>query len=142
LVEFRIDRGSGVPPYLQIVLQTKHALRLGLLVPGDQLPTAREVVSVSAVNANTVLKAYRELEREGLVAPQPGRGTFVQPSPLTRARTAPSAALVRDLDAWMDRAFASGLEREEVTALVASAVHARFSRVDDGTPAMNHKEIS
>ncbi|MGI5138408.1 MULTISPECIES: GntR family transcriptional regulator [unclassified Streptomyces] len=119
-----------------------HALRLGLLMPGDQLPTAREVVSVSAVAANTVLKTYRELEREGLVTPPPRRGTFVQPSVLTRARLIPSAALVRDLDAWMDRAATAGLEREEVTALAAVPVHARFSRVAVDAHAMNHKEIS
>ncbi|MEV6833181.1 GntR family transcriptional regulator [Streptomyces sp. NPDC051133] len=87
-------------------------MRLGPLMPRDQLPTAREVVSASAVNANTVLKAYRESEREGLVTTQPGRNTFVQPSALTRARVTPSTALVRDPDAWMDRAATASLERE------------------------------
>lgn len=141
MVEYRIDRGSGVPAYLQIVQQTKHALRLGLLAPGDQLPTAREVVAVSVVNANTVLKAYRELEREGLVAAQPGRGTFVRTSSLAGARITPATGLVRDLDAWMDRAVASGLDREGITALLASAVHERFSRPQDGPQAATHKEI-
>ncbi|CAM5732973.1 hypothetical protein SMICM304S_11146 [Streptomyces microflavus] len=76
-VEFRIDRRSGVATYLQIVQQTKQALRLGVLQPGDRLPTAREVVEATAINPNTVLKAYRELEREGLVEARRGLGTFV-----------------------------------------------------------------
>ncbi|MFI6357331.1 hypothetical protein ACIBJF_32875 [Streptomyces sp. NPDC050743] len=85
-----------------------------------------------------MLKAYRELEREGLVTPQPGRGTFVQPSALIHARLTPSAALVRDLDAWMDRAVTAGFERDEV----AAPVHARFSRVAVDAHVMNRKEIS
>lgn len=76
-VEYRIDRHSGVPTYLQIVQQTQQALRLGLLEPGDRLPTAREVVELTAINPNTVLKAYRELERSGLVEGRRGVGTFV-----------------------------------------------------------------
>ncbi|MGW7530107.1 GntR family transcriptional regulator [Streptomyces sp. NPDC054783] len=119
-----------------------HDLRLGPLMPRDQLPTARGVVSVSAVNANTVLQAYRDLKREGLVTPEPGRGAFVQPSALTRAHVTPSAVLVRDPDTWMDRAAAAGLEHEEVSALVATPVHARLSRVAVDAHAMNHKEIS
>ncbi|CAM5740407.1 hypothetical protein SALBM311S_02697 [Streptomyces alboniger] len=78
IVEYRIDRRSGVPAFQQIVHQTKQALRLGVLVPGDRLPTAKEVAEVSTVNPNTTLKAYRELEREGLVEPRPGQGTFVR----------------------------------------------------------------
>jgi GntR family transcriptional regulator len=76
-VEFRIERRSGVPTYLQIVHQARQALRLGTLQPGDRLPTAKAVVEATAFNPNTVLKAYRELEREGLVEPRPGLGTFV-----------------------------------------------------------------
>src|SRR5258708_13203868 len=78
MIEFHLDTHSGVAPYLQIVQQVKQALRLGLLDVSDQLPTVREVVAQIAINPNTVLKAYRELEREGLVASRPGQGTFVQ----------------------------------------------------------------
>src|ERR671915_1119962 len=77
LIEFHLDAGSGLPPYLQIVRQVRQALRLGLLREGDQLPTVKEVVAELAINPNTVLKAYRELEHEGLVAARPGVGTFV-----------------------------------------------------------------
>src|SRR5205823_14809933 len=80
MIEFELDPRSGLPTYLQLVQQVRQALRLGLLVPGDQLPTAREVVERLAINPNTVLKAYRELAREGLVAARPGTGTFVQRS--------------------------------------------------------------
>lgn len=78
MVEYRIDRHSGVATYVQIVQQTKQALRLGLLQAGDKLPTAREVVEATAINPNTVLKAYRELERDGLVEARRGVGTFVR----------------------------------------------------------------
>src|SRR5262245_23591142 len=77
-VQFHLDQRSGLPMYLQIVQQVKEALRLGLLEVGDQLPTVREVVAATAINPNTVAKAYRELERDGLVSATPGRGTFIR----------------------------------------------------------------
>ena len=118
-VDYRIDRRSGVATYLQIVQQTKQALRLGTLQPGDQLPTAREVVEQTAINPNTVLKAYRELEREGLVEPRPGSGTFVRRS-LARAESGADTELRAELDGWMRRAHAAGLEVDDVDALVAA----------------------
>ncbi len=125
MVDFRIDRRSGVATYLQIVQQAKNALRLGLLVPGDRLPTAREVVAATAVNPNTVLKAYRELEREGLVAARPGVGTFVLRS-LARVESAADSPLRGELADWARRAHAAGLERDDITALVASVVDQEF----------------
>src|SRR5215472_1953672 len=77
-IEFRLDAGSGVPTYLQVVHQVEHALRLGYLKPGDQLPRVRDVVTSLAINPNTVLKAYKELELKGLAAGRPGQGTFVE----------------------------------------------------------------
>ncbi len=115
-MEYRIDGRSGLPTYLQIVRQTKQALRLGVLQPGDRLPTAREVVAATAVNPNTVLKAYRELEREGLVEPRPGLGTFVRRS-LSRDDTAADGTVRAELDSWMRRAHAAGLEVDDVDAL-------------------------
>ena len=61
-IEFRLDAATGVPTYLQLVHQVEHALRLGYLKPGDQLPKVRDVVASLAINPNTVLKAYKELE--------------------------------------------------------------------------------
>src|SRR5580700_6768176 len=77
LVVFRLDGASGVPTHLQLVHQVEHALRLGYLKPGDQLPKVRDVVASLAINPNTVLKAYRNLELKGLAAGRPGQGTFV-----------------------------------------------------------------
>ncbi|MBC3843012.1 GntR family transcriptional regulator [Streptacidiphilus sp. 4-A2] len=125
MIEYRIDRRSGVATYQQIVQQTKQALRLGLLQPGDKLPTAREVVEATAINPNTVLKAYRELDREGLVEPRPGLGTFVSRS-LARAGAGADGPLRAELDAWVSRAAEAGLEREDVAALMASVLEQRF----------------
>jgi GntR family transcriptional regulator len=113
-VEFRIDRGTGLPTYLQIVRQAKLAMRLGVLQPGDRLPTAKEVVAATAINPNTVLKAYRELEREGLVEPRPGLGTFVRRS-LARDDTGP---LRQELEEWMARAREAGLTVDDIDALI------------------------
>ncbi|WP_327236220.1 GntR family transcriptional regulator [Streptomyces sp. NBC_01317] len=125
-VEYRIDRRSGVPAFQQIVQQTKQALRLGVLVPGDRLPTAKEVAATSTVNPNTTLKAYRELEREGLVEPRPGQGTFVRRT-LGRPETGTDSALYAELVAWMSRAAGDGLEQEDVAALVASAMEKQYA---------------
>jgi GntR family transcriptional regulator len=123
VVEYRIDRRSGVATYLQIVQQTKQALRLGLLEPGDKLPTAREVVEATAINPNTVLKAYRELEREGLVEARRGLGTFERKS----LGAAPADSPLRaELSAWTDRAREAGLERDDVAALFNSVLEDHF----------------
>jgi GntR family transcriptional regulator len=125
-VEYRIDRRSGVPAFQQIVQQTKQALRLGVLVPGDRLPTAKDVSETSAVNPNTTLKAYRELEREGLVEPRPGQGTFVRRT-LGRPETGTDSPLYGELVAWMSKAAGAGLEQEDVAALVASALEQQYA---------------
>ncbi|HEY7596371.1 MAG TPA: GntR family transcriptional regulator [Actinophytocola sp.] len=121
MIDFRLDRSSGVATYLQLVHQVKHALRLGVLRPGDRLPTAKEVVDQLAINPNTVLKAYRELEREGLVAGRPGLGTFVQRS-LGGASVTDRARLRDALAEWVHEARSAGLDPEDVEALFASVV--------------------
>ncbi|MFD5797231.1 GntR family transcriptional regulator [Streptomyces diastatochromogenes] len=123
MVEFRIDRHSGVATYMQIVQQTKQALRLGLLQPGDRLPTAREVVEATAINPNTVLKAYRELEREGLVEARRGLGTFVRRS----LGAAPADSPLRaELEAWAAKAVDAGLDRDDVAALFTAVLDKHF----------------
>ncbi|MFD6423797.1 GntR family transcriptional regulator [Streptomyces sp. NPDC060198] len=121
-VEFRIDRRSGVATYMQIVQQTKQALRLGVLRPGDRLPTAREVVEATAINPNTVLKAYRELEREGLAEGRRGLGTFVRRTLGGAAHENPDSSLRTELADWVGRARAAGLERDDMTALFTAAL--------------------
>jgi GntR family transcriptional regulator len=125
LIEFRIDRRSGVATYLQLVHQVKQALRLGLVGPGDRLPTAKDVVAQTGINPNTVLKAYRELEREGLVEPMPGLGTFVRRSLVTPG-VAEDSPLRGELLDWMDRARALGMGREDVEALFRAVLDKRF----------------
>ncbi len=119
MIAFHLDTHSGVAPYLQIVQQVKQALRLGLLEVGDQLPTVREVVAQIAINPNTVLKAYRDLEREGLVVSKPGQGTFVQRT-LVGTSLANQAALRRSLARWLRSAYEAGLDQESVLALFMS----------------------
>lgn len=125
VIEFRIDRHSGVATYLQIVAQVKQAMRMGLLGLGDQLPTAREVVEATTVNPNTVLKAYRELEREGLVEGRRGMGTFVTASLATDATKA-GAPLREDLDRWMGQAVAEGLVVDVVDAIYTDVRAAHY----------------
>src|SRR5215472_11963281 len=116
MIEFHLDTHSGVAPYLQIVQQVKQALRLGILEVGDQLPTVREVVTQITINPNTVLKAYRELEHEGLVASRPGQGTFIQRT-LAATSLASHAALRRSLARWLHSAREAGLDGESILAL-------------------------
>ncbi|MGV4984289.1 GntR family transcriptional regulator [Streptomyces sp. NRAIS4] len=123
MVEYRIDRHSGVATYVQIVQQTKQALRMGLLQPGDRLPTAREVVEATAINPNTVLKAYRELEREGLVEARRGLGTFVRRALGT---TPVDPSLRTELEAWAEKARVAGLERDDVAALFTAVLDRHF----------------
>ena len=116
MIEFRLDARSGVPTYLQLVQQVKQAVRLGILHPGDQLPTVREVVAALAINPNTVLKAYRELEHEGLVAARPGVGTFVTAT-LADSSLAAHGPLRQDLRRWLGKARRAGLDEESIEAL-------------------------
>src|SRR6188474_2928746 len=108
MIAFSLDGRSGVSPYLQVVQQVRQALRLGLLEEGDQLPTVKDVVARLAINPNTVLKAYRELERDGLIAARPGIGTFVTRT-LTDATLAAHAPLRKDLRRWLTKAQLAGL---------------------------------
>jgi GntR family transcriptional regulator len=126
-VDFYLDRSSGTPTYLQLVQQVRQALRVGALVPGDKLPTAAEVVERLGINPNTVLKAYRELEREGLVAPQPGQGTFVRQG-LGSAPAAAYTALRRDLVKAVRAARAAGLDGDDIEAVFASVLHESTER--------------
>ena len=121
MIEFHLER-SGVPTYLQLIQQVRQAVRLGILRPGDQLPTVKEVVGSLAINPNTVLRAYRELDLEGLVEGRRGVGTFIAddvaplpPNDVKRLRT--------ELERWVSRARAAGLDDDNMSALFADTVH-------------------
>jgi GntR family transcriptional regulator len=116
VIEFHLDSRSGVSPYLQIVQQVRQALRLGLLQEGDQLPTLKEVVAQLAINPNTVLKAYRELEHEGLASARPGVGTFVTGS-LGGQSISAHGPLRQALQRWIAKARRAGLDDESIEAL-------------------------
>lgn len=116
MIQFHLDGRSGVSPYLQLVHQVRQALRLGLLREGDRLPTVKEVVAQLAINPNTALKAYRELEHAGLVAARPGVGTFVTAT-LTDDSLAAHDPLRRDLRRWLAKARTAGLDDESIEAL-------------------------
>ncbi|MGO9197588.1 MAG: GntR family transcriptional regulator [Acidimicrobiales bacterium] len=120
MIEFYLDAKSGIAPYLQLVHQVRRALKLGALREGDQLPTVREVVTRIAINPNTVSKAYRELEHEGLVAARAGDGTFVTAS--TSEDVLASLGPIRhDLEQWLVRARAVGLDDDSIEALFRAA---------------------
>jgi GntR family transcriptional regulator len=126
-IEFRLDPASGVPTYLQLVQQVEHALRLGYLKPGDQLPKVRDAVASLAINPNTVLKAYKELETKGLAAGRPGLGTFVQAT-LTQVALPELSALRRSLLGWLVSAESAGLDEDGIVALFSSALRDFFER--------------
>jgi GntR family transcriptional regulator len=118
MFRFRLDGSSGVPPYLQLVHQVRQSLLLGYLRAGDRLPTVKDVAGDLAINPNTVVKAYRQLEHEGLAGGRPGQGTFI-----TAALAAPppeaGSALRAPLEQWFRDAEEAGLSEEAVTALIA-----------------------
>ena len=119
MIELHLDGRSGVAPYMQLIHQVRHALRLGLLREGDQLPKVKDVAAGLAINPNTVLKAYRELEYEGLAAARPGVGTFVTGT-LGGGPLAAYGPLRRDLKRWLAGARRAGLDDESIEALFVS----------------------
>jgi GntR family transcriptional regulator len=127
MIEFHLDPRSGVATYLQIVQQVKEALRLGTIDVGDQLPTVREVVADLAINPNTVAKAYRDLEREGLVVARQGRGTFVA-STLASSSRRHHDQLRAQLERWFAEAEAAGLDDESIRALISATLREKLGR--------------
>jgi GntR family transcriptional regulator len=120
MIQFHLER-SGVPTYAQLVEQVRQAVRLGVLRPGDQLPTVKEVVTTLTINPNTVLRAYRELDHEGLVEGRRGVGTFIADgvSPPPRDDT---AELRPALQRWITRARAAGLDDGSIATLFSDTL--------------------
>jgi GntR family transcriptional regulator len=131
MIHFRLDPRSGVPAYRQLVDQVRQAVRLGLLRPGDQLPPVREVVTQIAINPNTVHRAYRDLEAEGLVEGQQGRGTFVLEVPVPATTPERQAELQRELVAWLDKARTAGMDDEGILALVALSMRTKAIQMEE-----------
>jgi GntR family transcriptional regulator len=131
-IVFNLDPASGVPTYLQLVHQVENALRLGYLTLGDQLPKVREVVADLAINPNTVLKAYRDLEGKGLTAGRPGQGTFIK-STLDQIDLAGVTGLRTSLLVWMRDADTSGLDQDGIVALFTSTLRDFAERRETGS---------
>src|SRR3954471_20522406 len=127
MIEFHLESRSGVPTYLQIVQQVRQAVRLGILSPGDQLPTVKEVVSSLTINPNTVLRAYRELDLEGVVEGRRGVGPFVreQPPPLSADAV---ERLRAELQRWAAEARAAGVDGDAMAALLGDVVRTPAAR--------------
>jgi len=119
-VLFRVDAGSGVPIYRQLVEQVRREVLFGRLGPGDQLPSLTEVVAALSINPNTVVKAYGELEHQGFVVRRQGTGTFVAAVP-PPALSAPGS-LRRSLQRWVVKAREVGLSNDQIRALLADAL--------------------
>ena len=126
MIDFLLDETSGVATYLQLVQQVHQALRMGMLEPGDQLPTAQQVVARLAINPNTVHKAYRELEREGLARARPGLGTFITRSP-SGTDPATQARFLAGLTDWLRSARSAGLDPDDIEAIYRTAFRTCFS---------------
>jgi GntR family transcriptional regulator len=119
LVRFHLDQGSAVPYYVQLIQQVEQALAFGILKPGDKLPTVKEVVAQVAINPNTVHRAYRDLEHEGLVVSRPGLGTFVTAAVPAALAPASYQSLKADLERWIRKARSQGVDDNRLAALFA-----------------------
>jgi GntR family transcriptional regulator len=125
LIAFHLDPNSGVSYYVQLMQQVRQALLFGILKSGDQLPTVKEVVAQVALNPNTVLRAYRDLEHEGLVVSRPGLGTFVAAKVPPALAQSSYRSLRTELERWIRKAHEAGLDDETLASLVAHVLHAK-----------------
>ena len=126
-INFHLNQKSGVPAYQQIIQQVKHGLRLNFLDIGDQLPTVREVTSSIVINPNTVLKAYRQLENEGLVETRQGQGTFIV---ATLGNTDLDFTFFQSqLKEWICHVLQNGYTREDVEAVFYYSLQEALSEV-------------
>lgn len=121
-IMFRLDPRSGVPTYLQLVQQVEHALRVGHLREGDQLPRLKDVVSSLSINPNTVQKAYKELESRGIAAGRPGLGTFVVAAPETIGVDELEGLRRSLVEGWLHDAAAAGLDEDGIVSLFRVAL--------------------
>jgi GntR family transcriptional regulator len=125
LINFRLDSRSGVAPYRQLADQVRQAVSLGLLRPGDKLPAVREVVTQITINPNTVHRAYRELEHEGITEGRPGLGTFVTARASSSLSSSDRTMLLQELQDWADRARSTGVDDEGISALFAAVIQSK-----------------
>ena len=119
LIQFHLDSTSGVTYYMQLIQQVRQAVLFGILKSGDRLPTVKQVAAQVALNPNTVLRAYRELEHDGLVVSRPGLGTFVAATVPPAVAPASYNLLRSDLERLIRKARELGIDDSRLAALVA-----------------------
>ena len=122
MIRFRLDPRSGIPPYRQLVAQVRQAVLLGILHPGDRLPSVREVVTQITINPNTVHRAYRDLETEGIVEGRQGVGTFISERAQSALTPKRQLALQEQLLSWLSRARKAGMQDDAIMALVTASL--------------------
>ena len=113
---FELDGRSGVPVYRQLIDQVNSAIASGRLGPGDQLPTVRQAAVDLAINPNTVIRAYRELEIRGILTTQQGTGTFVTDAQVEESKVERERRLTRLIDEFAARAGRESFTIEELIA--------------------------
>jgi len=121
-----IDPRNGVPMYVQLIEQVKHALEVGSLQPGDQLPTVREMASELTLAPNTIVKAYNELQHMGLIESRPGKGTMVAGNAARSVRQQQTEALFARLHALVRDAASLSLEETELRSQFEAEVRHVF----------------
>jgi GntR family transcriptional regulator len=117
-IRFRLSARSHVPPFRQLVEQVSDAVRDGRLLPGDRLPSVREVVTQIAINPNTVHRAYRELEHLGVTEARPGLGTYISSEVMESDDIRNGISSSRILGSWVEQAREAGLTDDEILKLV------------------------
>jgi GntR family transcriptional regulator len=113
---FELDMRSGVPVYRQLIDQVNSSLASGRVSPGDQLPTVRQAAVDLAINPNTVIRAYRELEIRGILSTQQGTGTFVTDAQVEESKVERERRLTRLVDEFAARAGRESFTIEELIA--------------------------
>lgn len=135
---FTVDPHTGVPIYLQLIEQVKRSVALGVLSAGERLPTVKQLAYDLTINPNTVAKAYRELERDGIIETSVGRGSFVSAQGASdRAATALTDVSASALDAAVREAKSLGVKRRDLNNLFTQALNRWYS--PDGE-AKEHNE--
>jgi GntR family transcriptional regulator len=119
---FRLAPQSGLAPYRQLVDQVRQAVSSGLLRDGDQLPSVRDVVTQITINPNTVHRAYRELEHQGIAEGRAGLGTFITSHPRVVTNNAERASLEYALHDWVIDARRAGIDEETISELMRTAL--------------------
>jgi len=123
LTTLRLDPSLGTPLYLQLVEHLKHSIETGVFKAGEQLPSVRVMAEKMLINPNTVVRAYRELENEGIVELRHGSGVFVRPSVSPRTHIMKKAEPI--VRAAIDRLEALELSEDDIRRLVENELALR-----------------